>query len=355
MAGTLFGLGLSQQFDVNGDALSGCLLHIYLANSSSPRDTFKDVNLTPGFEHPWPIVADSTGRIPAFWVPDGSYRAELRTASGVLVFNETNMLAIGPSTGTGGPPPTVPAESLLQTGDVKWQPRTGNITGWVRMNGQTYGPSGSGGDVTGPAATHKALFLYIWNNISNPSGNVICPVSPSKGSDAESDWTAGTKVIFLPDFRGRSPFGVDDMGVAAAGRIGSTVAFDQGSAIVPGSAGGRSQHTTTAPQMPVHQHDAFIRETAHLHFTGGTAATRTTTLDGGGGGNIGVVGDPAATFFSGGNYRTDAVSTGVKVNSISGGTIATDNVTAAAGGTTGVTQPHPTLSPFVLGTWYMRQ
>src|SRR6185369_683778 len=97
MAGTLFGLPLSQRVDINGLPLSGCLLYVYDAGTSTPADTFQDFGLTASLVLPFPIEADSSGMIPQFWVADGSYRARLTTSGGELIFDTDGIQAIGPS------------------------------------------------------------------------------------------------------------------------------------------------------------------------------------------------------------------------------------------------------------------
>ena len=237
MSGTLFGLGLSQQFDVNGDPLSGALLYIYQANSSTPVIVYKNIALTAGQEHPWPITADSTGRIPAFWLADGSYRARLTNAGGVSQFDEANILAIGPSSGS-GPADTTDPNSIATTGDVIWRPTQGDKPGWVRMHGGTIGSLASGSTYTGALATHEALFAHIWQNFSN----TICPTLTSAGSpiargaDALTDWNADRRITIL-DMRGRSPFGFTDMGRTNTGSLAS-VTFSFGDAITNGGQGG---------------------------------------------------------------------------------------------------------------------
>ena len=97
MAGTLFGLGLSQQMDINGEPLAGCKLYLYVANTSTPVISYSDFALSSAQPHP--LVADSTGRIPAFWLPDGNYHARLEDADDVVVFDEADITAIGASGG----------------------------------------------------------------------------------------------------------------------------------------------------------------------------------------------------------------------------------------------------------------
>src|SRR5262245_64148910 len=133
-AGTLFGIGLSQQFDVDGDPIVGGKLNIYQANTLTAVAVWKDAAMTQPQSNP--MITDGSGRIPAFWLPsvDGSnnpiyYRAYFTDANNIVVFDEKAVPAIGTaitsgggggiSPGTGDP---TPIEAIAQTGDVKWRP-----------------------------------------------------------------------------------------------------------------------------------------------------------------------------------------------------------------------------------------
>src|SRR6185312_5285061 len=144
MAGTIFGLGLSQRNDPNGKPDSGWLLYIYSANSSTPVTAYKDTALTAGLEHPWPIEADSSGMMPSFWLADGSYRVRATSNDGARAFYDLgSVLALGASAGaapSGGVDPT----AILQTGDPLFIPVSGTRPGWVRDNGRTIGSATSG-------------------------------------------------------------------------------------------------------------------------------------------------------------------------------------------------------------------
>jgi hypothetical protein len=176
MAGTLFGLGLSQQVSASGTPLSGCLLYIYQENSSTPVTTYSDFTLST--VQTFPIEADSAGRLPQIWVDDGSYRARLTTSAGVEVFDEPSVTAIGPSstTGSGGGGTSVDSSAIFSTGDPIWVPYSGSRTGWVRANGRTIG-SGSSGATERAHADTQSLFEYLWTNFSNS----VCAVSGGRG------------------------------------------------------------------------------------------------------------------------------------------------------------------------------
>jgi hypothetical protein len=214
MAGTLFGLGLSQQISADGVPLSGALLYLYEENSSTPVTTYSDFSLSTEQTHP--IEADSAGRLPQIWVEDGSYRARLTTSAGIEVFDEASVTAIGASVtsgGSGGGGSSVDATAIFQTGDPMWVPFSGSRTGWVRSNGRTIG-SGSSAATERANADTQDLFEYLWNNFSN----TLCAVSGGRGANATADFNAN-KTIALLDMRGQGAFGLDDMGNVAASII----------------------------------------------------------------------------------------------------------------------------------------
>jgi hypothetical protein len=266
MAGTLFGLPLSQQMDANGDPLSGCLLYIYQALTTTPADVFTDSGLSTFTA--FPIEADASGRIPQFWLNDGSYRARLTTAGGVEVFDHDSILAIGPSAastggggGGGGGGGTVDASTVAITGDVKWRPVTGILLGWVRANARTIGSASSGATERASSDT-QALYEFLWNNFSN----TLCPVTTGRGATALADFAAN-KAIGTLDMRGYGMYGLDDMGNTAAGRL--TV----GSPTTAGSSTGAEKTTLSTANLPSHTHDGgTLSAAAHTHPAGTLAA-----------------------------------------------------------------------------------
>ena len=265
MAGTLFGLGLSQQLDLNGKPLSGCLLYIYAANAfNSPATAYKTSALTPGLEHTWPIAGDANGRIPQFWLPDGSYAVRLTDASNNIQFADPFITAIGPSAGSSSSF-SLTADQYLQPGFVQWLPVAGSITipGWVRMNGKTVGNTGSGATETnGVGNSLLNLFTFIWNRITIPSGNAICPVRNSSGTivspgaDATTDFNVNLRQITLLDMTGISTAGIDDMGNGAQGwypsnpLAGDDWGFAVGNATTPGSLIGSNRTFIESPHLP---------------------------------------------------------------------------------------------------------
>jgi len=315
MAGTLFGLGLSQQHDINGSPMPGCLLYVYQAATTTPVTTYRDNGLS--LVQPWPLVSDAAGRLPQFWVPDGTYRARLTNSVGAVQFDEDNVLAIGPSTGAGGGGPAINPDSILSTGDVKWKPGAEILTGWVRANGKTIGDASSGATEMHDASCLN-LFEWIWNNIPDS----ICPVTPSRGSSAASDWAAHRQIALL-DMRGKTASGLDDMGNSSASRFNGVPNVD-GNAITPGSTLGENQHTLAGSEFPVHNHGTS--ETAHHH----SFDFQQVQVGGGAGPFV-------SNLLATGNTKTTTdQSTGLTINN------------AGSGGA------HNNAGLQIVGTWYMR-
>lgn len=240
MAGTI-SFSLSQQFDKYGEPLAGGKLYFFQAGTTNPQNAYKDSNLTL----PWPnpIELDEAGRIPQFFLDDGSIKIRLADADGVTQIAADGVLVIGPSSGGGGGTP-VDATTVLQTGDLKVRYGTGSHTGWVRANGRTIG-SATSGSTERANADCQALFEYLWGADANLA------VSGGRGISANADWTAN-KTIALPDCRGRVVAGLDDMGNSAAGRLSST--YFGASPTTLGASGGAESKALAETNLPAHKH-----------------------------------------------------------------------------------------------------
>ena len=121
----------------------------------------------------------------------------------------------------------------------------------------------------------------------------------------------GSTTFNLPDLRGRVTAGLDNMGGAAAGRIGIVVT-DGGT--INGStfsAGGSSTHALTTAEIPVHAHG--ITDPGHSH-TIPTTGNQTLGTQGGGPGIV------VGWADSGANARnTGSSTTGISGTNNSGG------------------------------------
>jgi hypothetical protein len=193
MAGQLASLPLSIQLDSNARPFDGALLYLYDAGTSTPAVFYEDFATTIVLS--WPLVADASGRIPMFWVADGSYRVRLTDNAGNEIFDINSITAVGPSSGTGGGS-SVGSDQIFQTGDLLWLPINTTRSGWVRGNALTIGSSSSGATERANADC-QSLFEYFWNTFSDS----LCPVTTGRGVSTNvlprstcvvwdpSDWT----------------------------------------------------------------------------------------------------------------------------------------------------------------------
>ena len=322
MAGTLFGLPLSQRHDLNGAPLSGGKLYVFAGGTTTPATAYKDFALTATLTHPHPIALDSLGQIPMFWLADGTYRARLDDSEGNNQFDIDGIVALGPGVDEGDVEAGVDDNRLLQIGDVIWSPRGGTRTGFVRCNGRTIGSAASG-------ATERAnadcspLYSFCWGNIPDS----ICPVSGGRGASAAADFAAN-KTLGLPSLRGRALFGLDDMGNASANVITAAV-IGTGSPTLAGSIGGIERNTIAEANLPAIKPAITITDPGHFHHT--TASPGQTAGAGGSGGTT----DAQAAA----GIQSDTKTTGI---------------TAALTNNLGSATPFGTISPFMLGTFYMK-
>lgn len=304
-------VALSQQVDANGKPLVGALLYLYVVGTvASPQLAYQDTGLT--LPLPWPVVADGNGRLPMFYLADGSVHARLTDSGGSVQFDYPSMLVIGPSGGGGGGSSVDPS-TIFSTGDVKFRPTGETLTGWVKLNGLTIGSALSGASGRANADT-QALFVYLWTNCNDTH----CPVLTGRGASALADFNAN-KQLTLPDWRGRIPVGLDDMGASAAGRFTGVPFSGTDTGTTAGGTGGENTHTLTVAEMP-----------SHTHTTTGPHTHNYTNLTGGG--------------------TPTGIQSGAGINQQSIATSATDITLNNTGGGSSAN----TMQQFQLGTWFMR-
>ena len=300
---------MTQQLDQFGAPLAGGKLYLIQAGTvSTPQNGFQDSALTL----PWPnpIVLSASGRLPQFFLADGSIKIRLTDVNGVEILVADGLIVTGASSGGGGGSP-VDATTVLATGDIKVKYGTGVLTGFVRCNARTIGSATSGASERANSDT-QALFEYLWNT------DVNLTVSSGRGATSIADWSAN-KTIALPDWRGRALAALDDMGNSAAGRL--TATYFGTAATVLGAAGGSESQTLTAAQIPAHTHP--ITDPGHTHsapvFIGNTSTP--------------AAGNASPTSVG----LTGSQVTGITVNANTGG-----------GGA------HPIASPMLLATVYCK-
>jgi hypothetical protein len=312
-----------------GTPLIGGLLYFYQVGTvATVQNSFQDTGLT--LVNPWPLVLDSNGRIPNFYLSNGSVHIRLTDANGVVQFDIPSILVVGASSGGGGGGSVDPT-TIASTGDVKFRFTGEFVTGWVKANAQTIGSATSGATQRANADT-QALFIYEWTNCPDAH----CPVLGGRGASGLADFNAN-KQLTLPDCRGRiCGVGLDDMGNAAAGRIFAQNVTSGGgdTTTTPNATGGEAFHTLLLAEMAAHNHGVFLADPGHAHAGIIGAASVTGQLAGGAGVPYQ---DPA---------NTSSATTGITINDGAGH----NNATAIQGSSIG----HNTMGPFMLGTWYLK-
>src|ERR1700732_1497526 len=77
-----------------GTPLSGGLLYFfYVGTVNTPQNSYQDTALT--IPNPSPLVLDSNGRVPPFYLANGSVHVRLTDSTGVVMFDYANALVIG--------------------------------------------------------------------------------------------------------------------------------------------------------------------------------------------------------------------------------------------------------------------
>jgi hypothetical protein len=301
MAGTI-PYSLSQQFDKFGHVLAGGKLIIFEAGTvGTPQIAYQDSALTipvPGGNQ---LVCDAAGRLPQFFLADGSVKILLIDEDGNTQVTADGILVVGASSGGGGGSPVDPT-TVLQTGDIKAVYGTGVVTGFVRLNGRTIGSASSGATERANLDT-QALFQYLWG--ADP--NLV--VSTGRGVSANADWVAN-KQLTLPDFRSRALAGLGDMG-NADNALFAGVTFTSGSSTTLGSTLGAAQRTLVTPNLPPYTPSAaLINSVLILNLLQSSAIAGTANSFYGLGGNSVQVYSPSITFNPQGGTSTpfDSVS-----------------------------------------------
>jgi microcystin-dependent protein len=306
----------SFEFNDEGDVAPGAKVYFFDAGTSTPKTTYSDAALTTPRTHP--VTADGNGRWPAVFLDFGSFREVATTSGGTELWSADNI----PNTAPTDPGEGVDADSIAQTGDYLFVGKNGTRTGYVRCNGRTIGSASSSGSERANADCED-LFTYLWNNYAQGQ----CAVVGGRGASAAADWAAN-KRISVPDHRGATLIGFDDMGNTDSGQT-DNAPVETGSGIVAGSILGLNTHVLTEAQLPEHDHSVNItsgnESVTHTHSDGTFAAA-------GGGAHT-----PAGTVTPSGSISGSFTYDNTQSNAIAGGGLDTTNVQVAADGPKTVT------------------
>lgn len=242
----------SVEVNANGVPIPLARLFFYISETSTPLDTYEDPDLTTPNTNP--VVADANGRFPAIWLSaTQGYKVELWTAAtlldptGVLIWTAD---PVGPGVNNG----------------------VGNTVGIVGEVRAYAGPASalpSGWGLCDGAAYSRTTYVDLFNVIG-------------------TTWGAGngSTTFNVPDLRGRTMFGLDNMGGSAANRVTAGVSGIPGTTL--GGVGGSqlSQLHTHVVTDPTHTH--VVTDPGHLHkqqnFNSGTVGGPTNQIPGTGGG-----------------------------------------------------------------------
>jgi hypothetical protein len=321
MSGTLPGIANSQQHDINGQPLSNCLLTVFTGGTTAPAATFQDIGLAIPAQNP--LVGDASGRIPLFFVADGTYHVRLTDQFGIMSnggFDLPQVPSIGASS-SGGGGGSVDPTTVASTGDLKWRLEAATIPGWVRINGRTIGNAASGASERANADT-QALFIYVWQTYAD----ALCPVPGGRGAGALIDYNSNHQITLL-DARDRSIFGLDDMGNVALGGL-NPAPFTNGNASAPGSSGGENSHILSTAELAAHVHANTLTDPGHLHPIAGFV--------------------PQVLNL---NYASSGNQGGVASNENTGSSVTGITINNASVGSNGA---HNNIPLFLLGTLYWK-
>ena len=311
MSGTI-NLAFTQQFDAQGDPLSGGLLTFYVAGSTTLQTPFQDTALS--IAHPNPIVLDASGRVPMFYIADGFIKIRLTDKNGVVIIAADQLLVIGPSSGSSGSS-TGDVTRQFDTGDIKARYDNRSINGWVRCNGNTIGQTGSGAtEPNGIGANAQALYEYLYQFTS-----ILLADGAVKSGNAVTDFGANKKLI-LPDLRGRVIAGLDDMGALAGAALRLTSTYFGTPTTVLGAVGGDEKHKLIISELPK------VTPAGSVTKVEGSS----TDVAGSGGFSGSILADTANSI--------SGTASGIKVSGNTGNTPggATDHVMAGSQGGSGV-------------------
>lgn len=167
--------------------------------------------------------------------------------------------------------------------------------GRYQLSYSTAAAGGSGAWILlNPAHLERVGNISLWGSDTAPTGTLFCngqAVSRTTYADlftaiGTTYGTGDNSTTFnVPDFRGRAPFGSDDMGTSAASRVTTAGSGVDGATL--GASGGAETVTLTSSTIPSHTHTGTTAAGGtHTHGGttdgGGVDHTHTGTTDSGG-------------------------------------------------------------------------
>lgn len=237
----------------------GARARFYNAGGNTPKTVYQDGNLNSAFA-PDGILSDANGQLPDIWVSGTTAYRCVVTFQGAVIRDRDYIPGEAAASGGGG---GGGGTTELPTGFIFPYYGTGSLDDYaVRGNGRTIGSAASGASERASDDTEN-LFVHLWG------ADATLAVSGGRGATGEADFAAN-KQLTLPDFRGRVPAGLDDMGNTAAGRF-SGITFTAGNATTLGSTAGAATVSLTSDQNGPHTHTGTTGNAGDHNHTGTTA------------------------------------------------------------------------------------
>jgi microcystin-dependent protein len=197
--------------------------------------------------------------------------------------------------------------TIVPTGIIVPWLSTAAPSGWILASGRTIGSATSGATERANADTAN-LYALLWGSFSNTE----LPIQTSagaptvRGASAATDYAAN-KRLPLPDARGRSVFGLDNVANSGViGRITSASSGIDGETI--GATGGAQTITLISDNLPSHTHTINISYPAQIN------PTTATDISNGGSTTVYVPNSPTTITPSSNQFTSNSVGSGSAVN-----------------------------------------
>jgi microcystin-dependent protein len=234
------------EITVNGTPLAGGQLFTYVTGTATPLATYADVNLTTPNTNP--IVADSNGRFGSVFLGTSqAYKIALYTAipAGASQTNST---------------PASPLGSEIWSEDPCGPAAGGAVANFVGIIGEVRFFAGLANQVP------QGWYLCYGQAVSRTTYSVAFGVIGTTFGAGD-----GSTTFNLPDLRGRSMFGLDNMGGTAANNVTAGVSGVPGTTLggTGGSQYAQEDTITTSVTItdPGHQHTSTSSGTANHDST----------------------------------------------------------------------------------------
>ncbi len=107
MAGNRYVPTIFTAVDENGAPIPGAKLYFYENETTTPKDTWSDIDLSVGSENAWPVIADGAGRfLVDIFLDTDPYRIKLTDENGVQIWVKDDCNTFnGPASASGFPFP----------------------------------------------------------------------------------------------------------------------------------------------------------------------------------------------------------------------------------------------------------